>query len=74
MKYHIFHVFRVVLGVKQVQTTQKQVLKGEIGPRICFSTFWNDYSPIFGRNQLFLIILESSPDLEKVIFFHVSEL
>ena len=74
MKYHIFHVFRVVFGVKQVQTTWKQVLIGEIGLRIRFSTFQSDYSPILGRKSTFLIIFEASPDLEKVIFFHVSQL
>ena len=65
MKYHIFHVFRVVLGERMVQTTQKHLPKGEIGRRIRFSTFQSDYSPFLGRKSSFLLILDASPDLKK---------
>ena len=53
MKYHIFHVFRVVLGERMVQTTHKNVRESEIGRRIRFQRFRAITRRFWVENQLF---------------------
>ena len=70
-EFVIFWSFTLFSGGKQGQTTQKQVPVGEIGPRIRFSTFQSDYSPISIRKAYFLIFFESSPDLKNHDFLYI---